>query len=77
MGFGANIVCELFPHIHTEGFHCAGQGRVIFATNSRAVCQPDAMRIRSDIVANSHHVLCVKAFKPNLCQGNRHHFRNH
>ena len=57
-----NIVCELFPPIYTEGFHCAGQGCAIFAANSRAVCQPNAMRIRSDIVANSHRVLCVKAF---------------
>ena len=61
MGFGMNIVCELFPHIHTEGFHCVGQGHAIFATNSRAVCQPNAMRIRSNIVANSHRVLCGKA----------------
>ena len=56
-----NTVCELFPHIHTEGFPCVGQGHAIFATNSRAVCQPKAMRIRSDIIANSHCVLCVKA----------------
>ena len=56
-----NTVCELFPHIHTEGFHCVGQGHAIFAANLRAVCQPNAMRIRSDIVANSHRVLCVKA----------------
>ena len=42
-GFGMNIVCELFPPIHTEGFHCAGQGHVIFAMNSRAVCQPNVM----------------------------------
>ena len=58
-----NTVCELFPHIHTEGFPCAGQGHAIFAVNLRAVCQPNAMRIRSDIVANSHRVLSVKAFR--------------
>ena len=56
-----NIVYELFPHIHTEGFHCVGQGCAIFAVNSHSVCQPSAMRIRGDIVANSHRVLCVKA----------------
>ena len=25
-GFGMYTVCELFPHIHTEGFHCVCQG---------------------------------------------------
>ena len=58
-----NIVCELFPHIHTEGFHCAGQGHVILAANSCSVCQPSVMQICSDIIANSHRVLCVKAFR--------------
>ena len=62
-GFRVNTVCELFPHIHTEVFHCVHQGHAIFTMNSRAVCQPNAMRIRSDIVANSHRVLCVKALR--------------
>ena len=61
-GFGTNTVCELFPYIHTEGFGCVHECLAIFATNSCAVCQPNAMRIRSNIVANSHRVLCVKAF---------------
>ena len=61
-----NTVWELFPHIHTEGFHCAGQGHVIFTANSRAVCQPNVMQIRSNIIVNSHCVLCVKAFTPPL-----------
>ena len=56
-----NTVCELFPHIHTEGFHCVGQGHAIFAMNSRTVCQPNAMQICSDIVANLHRILCIKA----------------
>ena len=34
----------------------------IFAANSHALCQPNAMQICSDIIANSHCVLCVKAF---------------
>ena len=34
-----NTVCELFPHIHTQGFPCVGQGHAIFAANSCAVCQ--------------------------------------
>ena len=63
MAFGANIVCELFPHIRTEGFHCAGQGCAIFTANSRAVCQPNMMQICSDIIVNWHCVLCVKAFR--------------
>ena len=51
-GFGTNTVCELFPHIHTEGFHCVGQGHAIFAMNLHAVCQPNTMQICSDIIAN-------------------------
>ena len=62
-GFGMNTVCELFPHIHTEGFHCVCQGLAIFTTNSCAVCQPNAMQICSGIVANSHRILCVKALR--------------
>ena len=62
MGFGTNIVCELFPPIHTEGFHCVGQGHATFTANLSAVCQPNAMQIHSNIIANLHHVLCVKAF---------------
>ena len=60
-GFGANTVCELFPHIHTEGFCCVHQGLAIFAMNLHAVCQPNMMQIHSDIVMNLHRVLCVKA----------------
>ena len=59
-GFGMNTVCELFPHIHTEGFPCVGQGNVIFTANSCAVCQPNTMRICSNIITNLHHILCVK-----------------
>ena len=69
-GFGANTVCELFPHMHTEGFCCVGQGHAIFAMNLHAVCQPNVMWIHSDIIANLHCVLCVKAFSKK-CTNNR------
>ena len=76
MGFGTNIVCELFPHIHTEGFHCVGQGHVIFAMNLHAVCQPNTMLICSDIVVNLHRVLCVKALMMKLVHINSEHIAN-
>ena len=59
-GFGMNTMCELFPHIHTEGFHFT---LAIFAANSCAVCQPNMMQICSDIIANSYRVVCVKALR--------------
>ena len=67
-GFGMNTVCELFPHIHMEGFCCVGQGHVIFTVNSSAVCQPNVMQICNNIVMNLHHILCVRAFRGNLLQ---------
>ena len=57
--FGMNTVCELFPHIHTEGFHCVHSA--IFTANLHAVCQPYAMQIHGDIIVNLHCIVCVKA----------------
>ena len=42
---------------------------VTFAANSHPVCQPNVMQICSDIVMNSHCVVCVKALTDrSLCR---------
>ena len=65
--FGANTVCELFPHIHTEGFCCVHNKPCDFHTNLHAVCQPNGMQICGNIIMNLHHVLWVKVFSQ-LCK---------
>ena len=57
-GFGANTLCELFPHIHTEGFCCVGEA-MQFLLQIRVQCINLTQCEFAAISSQIHIAFCV------------------